>query len=135
MLTRSNSEHLTKKTKTHYLTWYGTVAGCVIIGTILALAIPFFGSLVLLLGSLCGTILALQGPAWMWLHDNWKFRHGHSAHLRQKFFWPFAVLAWVLIVFGSLLTVAGVVAAVKSIIKNFADGTLSQPFGCADNSQ
>ena len=125
---------MTKKTKTHYITWYGTVAGCVILGWLLAEAIPFFGGLVLLLGSLCGTILALQGPAWMWLHDNWKFRHGHSAHLRAPFFWPFAVLAWVLIVFGSLLTVAGVVAAIKSIISSFQTGGLATPFGCADNS-
>lgn len=122
---------MTKKTKTHYLTWYGTVAGCVILGWLLAEAIPFFGSLVLLLGSLCGTILALQGPAWMWLHDNWRNRSMSGKHWT---FWPFAVLSWVMIVFGSLLTVAGVIAAVKSIITNFQTGTLVQPFSCADNS-
>ncbi|KAK4684283.1 hypothetical protein P7C73_g5905, partial [Tremellales sp. Uapishka_1] len=125
-----DSHHLTAKTRTHQVVWYSTVATCTILGFVLAEAIPFFNSLVVLLGALFGTTLCMQFSGWMWLHDNWKYRAGN----RSTVYWFLVALNVFLIAFGSMVTVGGTVAGVKSIISSYATGAIIAPFSCADNS-
>lgn len=93
-------------------------------------AIPFFGSLVVLIGALFGTTLCLQAGGWMWLHDNWHRRRTD----RSVRFWAIAAASWLLIAFGTWLMVSGVVAACLSIRDQYRAGTVPGPFNCADNS-
>jgi hypothetical protein len=57
------STHLTHHTKTHWATWLGCTFFVTAVGFILAMAIPFFGSLVVLLGALFGTCELQRGFA------------------------------------------------------------------------
>lgn len=45
------SHHLNHSTKTHWITWLSCVFGSVVVGYIIASAIPIFGSLISLIGA------------------------------------------------------------------------------------
>jgi TRAP-type C4-dicarboxylate transport system permease large subunit len=126
----SGSEHLTKNSFIHWAVWLSVVGSCTFLAFILAESVPFFGSLVVLLGSLFGTVMCMQFNGWMWLHDNWA-RRKTDPSLK---FWLLAALNWFLIIFGSFVLVGGTTAGVKSIIDAYKIGAVTSPFSCADNS-
>lgn len=61
-----NTHHLTNNTKTHWCVWLGCTYGTGLLGWILAEGIPFFGSLVSLLGAVGFAPLGICLPALMW---------------------------------------------------------------------
>ncbi|WOO82914.1 N amino acid transport system protein [Vanrija pseudolonga] len=125
-----DSVHLTAHSFTHWAVWLGIVGVCTLLAFILAMAIPFFGPLVSLIGALFGTIMCMQSTGWMWLHDNWAKRKDSPT----LSFWLLAALNWFLIVFGSFIWVSGIAAGAISIRDAYRSGTVSKPFSCADNS-
>ncbi|WVQ81555.1 hypothetical protein IAT38_003679 [Cryptococcus sp. DSM 104549] len=124
------SDHLTSHSFTHWAVWLGTVGGCVFISFVLSQAIPFFGDLVNLIGATLGTFMCMVSNGWMWLHDNWHRRKED----KSLYFKALVALNVFLIVAGVFIIVTGTWAAAVSIKNSYAEGTISSPFSCADNS-
>ncbi|WVQ94030.1 hypothetical protein IAU59_001108 [Kwoniella sp. CBS 9459] len=120
------TEHLQSKTKTHWITWIGSVVLIGVISFIVAEAIPFFGTLIGLVGALAYAPLAIIVPMTLWLYDFGHYRKGSAA---QKGLWCFHVL---FVAIGAFMTVGGSYAMVQSIIDSYAIGAVDRPFSCAD---
>ncbi|GAA5875989.1 hypothetical protein JCM8547_000672 [Rhodosporidiobolus lusitaniae] len=126
-----NSVHLTKKTRTHYLAWFGSTFGCLVFSYVVAEAIPVFGGLVGLIGALFGTILTFHAEACMYIYDVWgTFRH---PELRTKKLWAGVIGNVLLILVGTFLLIGGSYGSIVSI-KNSYESVGGRPFSCADNS-
>lgn len=65
-----DSRHLTSDTKTHWAVWLSCTFLVGFIGWLLAEAIPFFGQLISLIGSLCFGPISIMAPALMWFSLN-----------------------------------------------------------------
>jgi hypothetical protein len=61
-----NTHHLTANTKTHWGVWLGCTYGTGLLGWILSEAVPFFGSLVSLIGAVGFAPLGICLPALLW---------------------------------------------------------------------
>ncbi|WVF66414.1 hypothetical protein IAT40_001154 [Kwoniella sp. CBS 6097] len=120
------TEHLQSKTKTHWITWLGSVVLIGIISFIVAEAIPFFSTLIGLVGALAYAPLAIIVPMTLWLYD---FGHYRKGSLIQKGLWCFHIA---FIGIGAFMTVGGAYAMVQSIIDSYALGAVDRPFSCAD---
>lgn len=121
------SQHLTRNTPTHWMTWIGCTAGNAIVAYIIASAIPVFGGLVSLVGALLGTLMCLQPMGCMWLYDHWR-----DARSKK---WMFMV-GWCafMIIGGWFLTIAGTYGSVVGIINSYNASGGSSAWSCADNS-
>ncbi|KAE9981418.1 hypothetical protein EG327_006226 [Venturia inaequalis] len=123
-----NTHHLTSNTKTHWAVWLACTYSTGFLGWILAEAVPFFGSLVSLIGAVGFAPLGICLPALMWfaMHpDCWK------GSVKQKLL----CVAHALILFlGVFATVAGTYANIKNIMDQYAAGQVGSAFQCADNS-
>lgn len=121
------SQHLTRNTPTHWITWIGCTAGNAIIAYIVASAIPVFGGLVSLVGALLGTLMSIQPMGCMWLYDHW--RDARSGK------WMFMV-GWCafMIIGGWFLTIAGTYGSIVGIIDSYNASGGSSAWSCADNS-
>ncbi|ORY88464.1 putative amino acid transporter [Leucosporidium creatinivorum] len=123
------SRHLTANSATHWLVWGSSVLASVVIAFLIAEGVPFFDSLISLVGSLFATVMCLQFMGCMWFYDHWQDRHtDKTLFYRALVFWNAFI-----IVIGSFITVAGSYGAVESIIESLASGD-TKSFGCADNS-
>jgi hypothetical protein len=139
----------------------GIVIGCVIFSFIIAAAIPFFESLVGLVGALFGASLCLMlmGVLWFHMHPQYclpalRFLRlprrkssgatlasddsDKSDKLTRKSVSPTKALIIALnltvILVGALCVVAGTYASAVSIRDSYRDGTVGSAFSCADNS-
>ncbi|KAK4549995.1 hypothetical protein LTR36_002962 [Oleoguttula mirabilis] len=122
------THHLTENTKTHWAVWLTCTYGVGLAGWILAEAIPFFSSLVSLIGALGFGPLGICLPAVLWfsLHKDldkstWA---GRSAWLANHF----------LFLVGLLVTVGGTYVIFVNINNLFNAGEVGSAFQCADNS-
>lgn len=70
-----NKHHLTSNTKTHWAVWLACTYGTGILGWLIAEAIPFFTSLVSLIGSLGFAPLGICLPSLLWFSM-------HTAHYK-----------------------------------------------------
>jgi hypothetical protein len=122
------SKHLTANTWQHWTIWLASTFGTGLIGWVICEAIPFYGSLVSIIGSLGFGPLGICLPAVMWFCM-------HPGSLRGS---PRARAMWwlhlAILVMGLFVTVGGTYANVVVIIGQFKDGAVSGPFDCADNS-
>ncbi|GAA5887079.1 hypothetical protein JCM6882_009440 [Rhodosporidiobolus microsporus] len=124
-----NSEHLQRKTKTHWVTWFGICIGVGVAGFVIAEAIPFFGTLLSFVSAISFTPLAIIVPAILWLFDFQRpYMRGSVA---QKLF---VLMHYLMILIGAFQVVGGAYSAIQSIIDQYAAGTVSSAFTCADNS-
>lgn len=122
-----NSRHLSENTWQHLAVWYGCVIFNTVISFIIAEAIPFFDDLVGLIGALLGTLICIQTEAYMWMWDNWRAPRTLQWRLLMAMNVAFFFAGW-------FLMVAGTYGSVVAIDNSFADGDISSPFSCADNS-
>ncbi|KAL1408564.1 hypothetical protein Q8F55_005377 [Vanrija albida] len=127
-----NSPHLTALSWTHYIVWFGTTITCATLAFILAESIPFFGSLLGLIGALFSSLMTMQATGWMWLFDNWHRRKNSSPGAG---FWPLVALNVFIIVLGFFIQITGVVAAGMDIRNQYRAGKVDRPFSCKDNSK
>jgi hypothetical protein len=123
-----DTPHLQARTKTHWVTWFGATIGVGIGGFIIAEAIPFFGTLLSFVSAISFTPLAIIIPMTLWL---WDFADYRKGSIKKKLIWSFHVL---MILIGLFQVVAGAYAAIQDIIDQYAAGTVSSAFSCADNS-
>ncbi|KAL7418624.1 hypothetical protein Q5752_007082 [Cryptotrichosporon argae] len=117
--------HLQSKTRVHWATWVGAVLACGIVAFIIAESIPFYGTLVGLVGAIAYAPMAIVIPMHLWLHD---FGHYRSGPLLHKAAWAFHVL---MLLMGLFMTVGGAYAMIQTIIDSYAAGTVSSAFSCA----
>ncbi|KAF2123364.1 hypothetical protein P153DRAFT_304068 [Dothidotthia symphoricarpi CBS 119687] len=121
------SQHLTRNTPTHWITWIGCTAGNAIVAYVIASAIPVFGGLVSLVGALLGTLMSIQPMGCMWLYDNWR-----EARTTK---WMLMV-GWCafMIIGGWFLTIAGTYGSIVGIMDSYKASGGSSAWSCADNS-
>ena len=124
------SKHLTSNSFIHWASWISCTVGVTLVAYIIASAIPVFGGLVSLIGSLLGTLLSFQPMGCMWLYDNW--RSGRQAPTLK---WGL-MCAWsvFVIVSGTFMMVAGTYGSIVSIIDTYNESGGSAAWSCADNS-
>lgn len=123
-----NSRHLTVNSVTHWGVWLGCTTTCGFLGWLLAEAIPFFTSLVSLIGSLGFGPLGLCLPPVLWFSLNKECFRGS---IRQRAAWWFH--AGILIM-GLFLSIGGTYANISNIVDQFKAGKVGSAFSCADNS-
>ena len=122
------SEHLSKNTWVHWVTWIGMTFGVTVISYCIASGIPVFDSLVSLIGALLGTLMAFQPMGCMWLYDNWKKPERDLKWMLMACWSCFVVVA------GTYLTVAGTYGSVVAIKTSYDEAGGSGAWSCADNS-
>ncbi|BGP41498.1 hypothetical protein JCM10449v2_005487 [Rhodotorula kratochvilovae] len=126
-----NSPHLNHQTRTHYVFWFGSVAGCLLFSYVIASAIPIFNGLVGLASALFGTLLVLGAEPCMWLYD---LRHTlRDRALRPRFFTLGLVGNGIILLLAGVCLVGGTYGSIKSIIDSYAESG-GRPWNCADNS-
>ncbi|KAK4689575.1 hypothetical protein P7C73_g531, partial [Tremellales sp. Uapishka_1] len=123
-----NSRHLTANTSIHWITWLGSVFGLGAAAFVLASAIPFFGSLVSLIGALGFGPLGIMLPAVCWLH---MYPETRTGSLKSKLAWGLHAF---FVLMGAFCTIAGTYANIVNIIDQYKAGTVGSAFSCADNS-
>lgn len=121
------SKHLVSNSKTHWLTWLSCTFGVTVVAYIICSAVPNFGSLISLVGSLLATFMSMQPLGAMWLYDNLKRPTKGTG-------WTVGV-AWscFVIIIGTFIMVAGSYSAIDGIIADYNSGS-SGAWSCADNS-
>ncbi|TXT05311.1 uncharacterized protein COLE_06631 [Cutaneotrichosporon oleaginosum] len=122
------SYHLNHSTKTHWITWLSCVLGSVIVGYIIASAIPIFGTLISLIGAVVCPLVCFIPYTIMWIHDNWRLSDVRTTKRRMGFY-----LNIVLLILGIFLLAAGTYGAIEDLI-TVTKGPIGKPWGCADNS-
>ncbi|GAM89516.1 hypothetical protein ANO11243_075550 [Dothideomycetidae sp. 11243] len=124
------TKHIASNTKTHWVTWLGSVFATALTAYIIASAIPVFGKLVSLVGALFSGLLTFITMGCMWLYDNWKVEP-----YRRTLRWRAGVVLSVsMILLGVFLTVAGTYGAVMGIIDDYKANGGSAAWSCADNA-
>lgn len=123
------SEHLTKNTFKHWITWFACVLGCVLFSYVVASAVPVFNGLVGLVGALFGAFLCILVTSLMWIYlygAEWR-----TGGTKLKL----AVAAHILMALaGAFLMVGGTYGSILDIKASFDSGDTASPWGCADNS-
>lgn len=122
------THHLTENTRLHWLVWLTCTYGTGLAGWVLSEAIPFFSSLVSLIGALGFGPLGICLPAMLWFSMN---KIGPSPSWTAWLVW---ILHLAIFLLGLLVTVGGTYANVLNIIDQFRAGQVGSPFQCADNS-
>ncbi|KAH0842489.1 hypothetical protein AYO21_06705 [Fonsecaea monophora] len=123
-----NTHHLTQNTKTHWAVWLSCTYGTGLLGWILCEAIPFYGSLVSLIGALGFGYLGVCIPAILWMVLNEGARKGTPVKIFMYY------LHVGIFLLGCLITVGGTYANVVSIIDQYRAGQVGSAFSCLDNS-
>jgi hypothetical protein len=91
-------------------------------------AIPFYTSLVSLIGSLGFGPLGVVVPPILWFSLHVEYRRGT---LRQQAMWWLHVG---MLVMGLFLSIGGTYANISNIVDQFRAGKVGTAFSCADNS-
>ncbi|TVY40842.1 N amino acid transport system protein [Lachnellula occidentalis] len=123
-----NTHHLTSNTKTHWAVWLSCTFGTGFLGWLCAEAIPFFTSLVSLIGSTGFAPLGICLPALLWFSM-------HPDHYRGSGTMKAQVMGHVaLLILGIFTTVAGTYANISNIVDQYESGLVGSAFTCKDNS-
>ncbi|OJJ01985.1 hypothetical protein ASPVEDRAFT_83505 [Aspergillus versicolor CBS 583.65] len=108
-----------------WISWLAVVALVTIIAWIVAEAIPFFSSLLAIVGCLLTSGFALYVPPIMWYvllrEGEWFEKHN---------IWH-AIFNLVLFVVGIVVLGCGLYASITGIISEFRSGAISRPFSCS----
>ncbi|GAA6006819.1 hypothetical protein JCM10207_009106 [Rhodosporidiobolus poonsookiae] len=120
------SRHVNSNSLASWSIWLCFVFVNVAISYVVAEVIPIFGDLVSLIGALFATVMCLSGMGFMYLWEN-------RDRLRRDRSFAFlcgVLMSVFMLAAGTLLQVAGTVAAIKSIVSSVNSGAASKPFAC-----
>jgi len=108
--------------------WLGCTYGTGLLGWILSEAVPFFSSLVSLIGAVGFAPLGIVLPALLWfsMHPNYL-----QGSVKMKILW---VAHAAIVVLGVFTLVAGTYANVQNIINSYKEHLVGTAFSCVDNS-
>ncbi|KAL5364428.1 transmembrane amino acid transporter protein-domain-containing protein [Aspergillus floccosus] len=107
-----------------WISWLAAVALITLMAWIVAEAIPFFSSLLAIVGCLLTSGFALYVPPVMWYV---LLREG--AWFERRNIWH-AISNLVLFIVGIVVLVCGLYATIAGIISEFQSGSISRPFSC-----
>ncbi|TXT11385.1 uncharacterized protein COLE_01795 [Cutaneotrichosporon oleaginosum] len=119
------TQHIAQPTRRHWLTWFACTSLILGVAYILGSAIPSFGAIVGLIGSLFTPQTTIVVFPLIWWHDHWRY-----APKQQRSYGMFALNLFILVA-GVFFVVGGMYAAVTDLIKT---GSTNGPWTCADNS-
>lgn len=122
------NHHLTENTKTHWVIWIACTLSCGFVGWLLAVAIPFYTSLVSLIGSLGLGPLGVVLPPVLWFSLHTEYWKGSPKE--QALIW----LHVGMFLMGLFLSIGGTYANISNIVDQFKAGKVGTAFSCADNS-
>ncbi|WOO84835.1 N amino acid transport system protein [Vanrija pseudolonga] len=123
------SRHLAHSTPTHWFTWFGCQAAVAVVGYLLASAIPNFGPITSLIGSVSKPSTCIIPFTFMWWHDNWRMaKPEQRKEPRRRIM---AVCNIFCLAVGIFLTVAGTYGSIVAIL---AASSKAGPWSCRDNS-
>jgi hypothetical protein len=125
-----NSPHLTANTWQHWTVWLCATYGTGLLGWLICEAVPFYGSMISIIGSLGFGPLGICLPVVLWFAMN-EQKEGEKNTLLARAMWWGHVFLFLL---GLFVTVAGMYSSVVVIHGQFKAGTLGSSFQCADNS-
>ncbi|CAN6656378.1 hypothetical protein TRVA0_029S00254 [Trichomonascus vanleenenianus] len=141
-----NTKHLQSNSMVHWMTWIAVMAVVIVLGLIIAGAIPFFSDLLGLTGALLGTSFTLIIPGMMALYEladpdlqpedsrlAW-IKKSKRNWLSSRKNMIIAAVSWIAIIGGIYITVSGTYGSIVSIIDGYKSGTVGTAFSCADNS-
>lgn len=123
------SPHLTSNTWQHWTVWLSSTYGTGLVGWLICEAVPFFGSLLTVVGALGYGPLGLCLPVVLWYCMNESIWQKGGA--KGKLLW---VAHAVLMMLGLFVTIAGTYSAVVTIRDQYRSGSVGKPFQCEDNS-
>ncbi|CAO1633175.1 unnamed protein product [Parajaminaea phylloscopi] len=140
------TRHLQQNTLVHWSVWLGGMTVVILIGFVVAGAIPFFGDLLGLIGAFLMPHFCLVVPCCMllysiaerhsqptdgvaWIRSSWLLvRKSDRRRTRVVI-----MLCYAVITIGTFIFVAGTYGSIKSILDSYASGSIGKPFSCADN--
>ncbi|TIB62952.1 hypothetical protein E3P78_02159 [Wallemia ichthyophaga] len=133
-----NSPHFKANTWVFWAVWLGCALGVSILAFIIASVIPFFDSLLGLIGSVFSSFFCIWFNAIVWFYlyfpqepnRSWLdgFKKKSTSH------WIKSIVNVSIVVIGVFVTVGGLYASVISIRDQFDAGLVGEPFSCADTS-
>lgn len=141
-----DTRHLQTNSMVHWITWISMMGLVVVIGFVVASAIPFFNDLLALIAALLGSIFTLILPALLGVYiiSDYDRKEGDGILLWMSSYkanWNksrrnviHSVVAFVVIAFGLFLLVAGTYGAVDSIVEGYRTGRVSSAFSCEGSS-
>lgn len=122
-----NNEHFTARTKTHWIVWLSCTLSVIIIGYVIASAIPAFNGLVSLIGAILGTPICITAYGAMWLYDNWELRKSEE---RGRFWIAGVGWASFIIALGFYCMIAGTYGAVRDV-EDLYSSSKFKAWGCS----
>ena len=134
------SSHLNRNTWKFWTVWISCVLGVSVFAFIIASVIPFFSSLLGLIGALFSSFFCIWFCSVVWFYEFWSTGEGDQrswlAGFKNKTFKQYllASLNCFMILVGLLITGAGLYASGSSIKSLFDEGQIGSPFSCADTS-
>ena len=134
------SSHLNRNTWKFWTVWISCVLGVSVFAFIIASVIPFFSSLLGLIGALFSSFFCIWFCSVVWFYEFWSTGEGDQrswlAGFKNKTFKQYllASLNCFMILVGLLITGAGLYASGSSIKSLFDKGQIGSPFSCADTS-
>jgi amino acid permease len=138
------TDHLQRNSLIHWGTWGGMLSLTIMIGFVIAGAVPFFNDLLGLIGAFLGTSFTLILPGFMMLYEmaNGEYPEGgshnpvHWIKISKKT-WAnskrnmiYATVAWLSIAIGIYITVSGVYGSISQIADKYASGQIGSAFSC-----
>ncbi|CAN6656271.1 hypothetical protein TRVA0_029S00100 [Trichomonascus vanleenenianus] len=141
-----DTDHLQSNSMRHWATWVSMMTITIGIGLVIAGAIPFFNSLLGLIGSLFGSSFMLIIPGFMSLYEitdvyyepgdksmQWLMRCGRACKASRKNILITATAVFAIAV-GIYIMITGVYGAITSIVDAYEAGGVGGAFSCQDNS-
>ncbi|CAO1637630.1 unnamed protein product [Jaminaea pallidilutea] len=147
-----NTKHLQHNTTVHWTVWLASLILSLVVGFAVAGAIPFFGDLLGLIGAFLMPSFTIIVPACLALYSsvedderlqadvqaiargNWLLKSWSAAKARGKRSTTVVIAAYVSIVLGLFIFVAGTYGSIVTIIDSYATGSIGSAFSCADNA-
>ncbi|VUC25959.1 unnamed protein product [Clonostachys rosea] len=122
--------HLSSNSLRHWVTWFCCTIGVVIVGYIIASAIPVFSTLISLIGALLGTLMTFQPMACMWIYDNWTTDKSR----RTPRWYAMVAFSCFVILAATFIMIVGTWGSVVEINAQYKKSGGSAAWSCADNS-
>ncbi|TIB67123.1 hypothetical protein E3Q22_01552 [Wallemia mellicola] len=136
--TMRNNKNFKTNNWVFWLVWISCAAACSIFAFIIASVIPFFDSLLGLIGSVFSSFFCIWFNAIVWFWEWWPAEPNRSwidgFKKTSKGHWIKASINIFMLLVGLLITAAGLYASGMSIKEQFDQGAVGRPFSCADTS-
>ncbi|KAL0950929.1 hypothetical protein HGRIS_007685 [Hohenbuehelia grisea] len=122
-----HSRHMYNHTVLGWLVWTLLCVAAVGVAFVLAISVPIFSYLIGISAALFASWYTYGIAGFFWLHDAYHLKGGYAAWRNEKFQ---ATLAFLTILAGAFICVAGTYVSIKLIADAYRDGIVGKPFTC-----